>query len=117
MSTSRRSFLSKAAIAVAMAPIAPLATFGNQIENAMKKMPMPTEPRDLKIESDTPAFIRGVNSLYIKITTNQGIVGYGEGVDAVPGTYHLVKRMAFRLRNRNPLDVHSIFNDIRKGGI
>src|SRR5687768_10600828 len=117
MSTSRRSFLSKAAIAAAMAPFAPLASFGKPMEDAMEKMPMPSAPSDLKIESVTPAFIRGVNSLYIKITTNQGIIGYGEGVDAVPGTYHLVKRMAFRLRNRNPLDVHSIFNDIRKGGI
>src|SRR5918998_3523747 len=112
MSNSRRSFLSKAALAAAMAPLAPLATFGRPMENAIEKTPMPSPPSDLKIENVTPAFIKGVNSLYIKITTNQGIVGYGEGVDAVPGTYYLVKRFGNRLRGRNPLDVHRIFDEI-----
>jgi galactonate dehydratase len=27
--------------------------------------------------------------LFVKISTNQDIVGWGEGVDAVGGTYHL----------------------------
>jgi galactonate dehydratase len=116
-STSRRSFLSKAALAAAMAPLAPLATFGKPMEEAIEKTPMASPPSDLKIESVTPAFIKGVNSLYIKITTNQGIVGYGEGVDAVPGTYYLVKRFGNRLTGRNPLDIHRIFDEIRKGGI
>ncbi|MEO6732156.1 MAG: mandelate racemase/muconate lactonizing enzyme family protein [Ferruginibacter sp.] len=117
MSNSRRSFLSKAAMAAAMAPFAPLAAFGKPMEDAIDRTPKFSAPTDLKIESVTPAFIRGVNSLYIKITTNQGIVGYGEGVDAVPGTYHLVKRFGNRLRGRNPLDVNRLFEEIRKGGI
>ena len=117
MSNSRRSFLSKTALAAAVGQFASLAGFGNPLEDAIDKTTKFSAPTDLKIESITPAFIRGVNSLYIKITTNQGIIGYGEGVDAVPGTYYLVKRMGGRLRGRNPLDVHSIFNDIRKGGI
>jgi galactonate dehydratase len=117
MSNSRRSFLSKAALAAAMAPLAPMATFGRGYEDAIEKFPKTSPPSDLKIESITPAYIRGVNSVYIKITTNQGIVGYGEGVDAVPGMYYFVKRMAGGLRGRNPLDIHSIFNDIRKRGI
>lgn len=117
MSSSRRSFLSKSAMAAAIAPFASLAAFGKPMEDAIDNTPKPSAPSDLKIESITPAFIRGVNSLYIKITTNQGIIGYGEGVDAVPGTYYLVKRMGGGLRGRNPLDVHSIFNDIRKRGI
>lgn len=114
MSSSRRSFLSKAALAAALSP---LAAFGKPMEEAMEKTPKASPPSDLKIESVMPAFIKGVNSLYIKITTNQGIIGYGEGVDAVPGTYHLVKRFGNRLKGRNPLDVHRIFDEIRKGGI
>jgi len=117
MSNSRRSFLSKAAVAAAIAPLTPLSSFARGYEDAIEKMPKSSPPSDLRIESVTPAYIRGVNSLYIKITTNQGIIGYGEGVDAVPGMYYFVKRMGGRLRGRNPLDVHSIFNDIRKGGI
>ena len=117
MSSSRRSFLSKTAMAAVFAPLAPLTAFGKPMEDAIDKTPKPSAPSDLKIESVTPAFIRGVNSLYIKITTNQGIIGYGEGVDAVPGTYYVAKNFGNRLRGRNPLDVHRIFDEIRKGGI
>ncbi len=116
MSNSRRSFLSKAAIAAAIAPLAPLAAFGKPMEDAIDKTPKASAPSDLKIENLTAAYMPG-NRMYVKITTNQGIVGYGEGVDAIPGTYYLVKSFGNRLKGRNPLDVNRIFEDIRKGGI
>jgi galactonate dehydratase len=115
MSNSRRSFVTKAAIAAALAPLAPLATFARGYEDAIEKMPKTSPPADLKIETVTPAYLG--SRMYIKITTNQGIIGYGEGVDAIPGTYYLAKSFGNRLRGRNPLDVHRIFDDIRKGGI
>ncbi|HEX9871724.1 MAG TPA: mandelate racemase/muconate lactonizing enzyme family protein, partial [Candidatus Tectomicrobia bacterium] len=46
----------------------------------------------------------------------QGIWGCGEGVDAVPGTYHLVKLFGERLKGKSPLNVHSLFEDIRRMG-
>jgi galactonate dehydratase len=116
MSNSRRSFLSKAALAAAMTPLAPMATFARGYEDAIEKMPKTSPPSDLRIETVTPAYYAN-NRMFIKITTNQGLIGYGEGVDAIPGTYYLVKGFIRYLRGRNPLDVHSIFNDIRKGGI
>ncbi|MDP4678771.1 MAG: mandelate racemase/muconate lactonizing enzyme family protein, partial [Cyclobacteriaceae bacterium] len=40
----------------------------------------------------------------------------GEGADAVPGTYHLVKTMGKQLKDKSPLNVHKLFEDIRKSG-
>lgn len=111
---SRRSFLSKAALAAAMAPLAPLAGFGKGYENAIDKTPMVSPPSDLKITDVKCGFIKG--SLFVKIYTNQDIWGCGEGVDAVPGTYHLVKNFGARLKGQNPLNVHRLFENIRKGG-
>ena len=56
MSNSRRSFLSKAAMAAAMAPFAPLAAFGKPMEDAIDKTPKFSPPSDLKIETVTPAY-------------------------------------------------------------
>ena len=115
MSSSRRKFITKSAIAAAMAPFASLSGFGRELEDAVEKTSKTSPPSDLKIEAVTPAYLRG--SLYVKMTTNQGIVGYGEGVDAIPGTYFLVKNFGNRLKGRSPLNVHCIFEEIRKGGV
>lgn len=111
---SRRSFLSKAALAAAITPLAPLAGFGKGFENAIDKTPMVSPPSDLKITDVKCGYIKG--SLFVKIYTNQNIWGCGEGVDAVPGTYHLVKSFGARLKGQNPLNVHRLFENIRKGG-
>jgi galactonate dehydratase len=111
---SRRAFFKKAITAgAAFAPLT--ATFGESYQTAIDRTPKASAPADLKIETVTPAYIKG--SMYVKITTNQGITGYGEGVDAIPGTYYLVKSFGNRLKGRNPLDVNRIFDEIRKGGI
>jgi galactonate dehydratase len=116
MSNSRRSFLTGAAAAAATTPFVSMSTFGQGIQQAVNNAPRASAPSDLRIESVTPAYYQG-NRMYVKITTNQGITGWGEGVDAIPGTYYLIKNMGRSLRNRNPLDVNRIFEDIRKGGI
>ncbi|MEP7108862.1 MAG: mandelate racemase/muconate lactonizing enzyme family protein [Ferruginibacter sp.] len=113
-STSRRSFLSKTAIAAALAPLAPLATFGQGFETAIDKTSKSSPPSDLKITEVKCGYIKG--SLFVKIYTNQDIWGCGEGVDAIPGTYHLVKNFGNRLKGKSPLNVHRLFEDIRKSG-
>jgi len=111
---SRRSFITKAAIASAMAPFAPLSSFGQGYEKAIEQTPKRSAPSDLKITDVKCGYIRG--SLFVKILTNQGIWGCGEGVDAIPGTYHLVKNFGARIKDKNPLNVHRLFEDIRKSG-
>src|SRR5215204_1037050 len=113
-SSSRRSFLSKAALASAFAPLAPLASFGETLETAIEKTPKPSAPSDLKITDIKCGYARG--SLYVKIYTNQDIWGCGEGVDAIPGTYYLVKNFGNRLKGKSPLNVHRLFEDIRRSG-
>lgn len=115
MPPSRRSFISKAAIAAAVAPFASLSGFGKGLEEAIEKTPKASAPSDLTIKEVTCAYIRG--SLFVKMTTNQDIIGYGEGVDAVPGTYYFVRNLGNRLRGRSPLNVHRIFDELRKSGV
>ncbi len=113
-STSRRSFLSKAAIAAALAPVAPLTSFGQGLETAIERTPKTSPPSDLKITDIKCGYIKG--SLFVKIYTNQNIWGCGEGVDAIPGTYYLVKNFGERLKGKSPLNVNRLFEDIRKSG-
>lgn len=112
--TSRRSFITKAAIAAAMAPLAALPGFGQGYEQAVNRAPKASAPSNLKITEVKCGYIRG--SLFVKIHTDQGIWGCGEGVDAIPGTYYLVKNFGERIKGQNPLNVQRLFEDIRKSG-
>jgi galactonate dehydratase len=94
----------------------PLATFGSTYENAIRHTPKSSAPSDLKIMSIKAGYIRGGHSLFVKIHTNQDIWGCGEGVDATPGTYHLVKMLEARIKGKNPLNVNRLFEDLRKSG-
>ncbi|MCZ8216670.1 MAG: mandelate racemase/muconate lactonizing enzyme family protein, partial [Cyclobacteriaceae bacterium] len=117
MSTSRRSFLSKAALASATLATAPFTSFGQGYEQAIDKTSKLSAPSDLKITDVKCAFIRGGNGLFVKIHTNQGIYGCGEGVDAVAGTYHLVQRIGRFLKDQNPLNVNRLFEFMRKSAV
>lgn len=114
MNNTRRSFLSKAAIAAAMTPLAPLTGFGKVYEEAIERTPKYSPPSNLQITDIKCGYIRG--SVFVKIYTNQDIWGCGEGVDAIPGTYYLVKNFGARLKGKNPLNVHRLFEDIRRQG-
>jgi galactonate dehydratase len=115
-SSSRRDFFKKAITAgAAFAPLT--TTFGKSYETAIDRTPKSSAPADLKIENVKCGFIRNGSSLFVKITTNQGITGHGEAVDAVAGSYHLIKRFEFGLKGKNPLNVHRLFEDIRKSGV
>ncbi len=108
---NRRSFLKHTAYAGA------IAFSGFQaLGQALAKVSQLSGPSDLKITDIKCGYIRNGHSLFVKIYTNQDIWGCGEGVDATPGTYHLVKMMGERIRNKNPLNIHRLFEDIRRRG-
>src|SRR5690606_23466956 len=113
-SFTRRRMLAGAAMAGAMHP---WAAFGQALGGAVDNANQASSPSDLRITELKCGFIRGGASLFVKIHTNQGIYGCGEGVDAVRGTYHLVMGLGARLRGRNPLDVHRLFEELRRGGV
>jgi galactonate dehydratase len=112
---NRRNFFQKAAHGSALA-VGPLASFGREYSNAIDKAPKSSAPSELKITDIKAGYIRDGHSLFVKIYTNQDIVGHGEGVDATPGTYHLVKQMARRIKGQNPLNVNRLFETIRRSG-
>jgi galactonate dehydratase len=115
---SRRRFLANSAMAGVGALAAhPFAAFGQALEAAVDRASLASRASDLRITDVRCGFIRGGGSLFVKIHTNQGIWGCGEGVDAVRGTYHLVMGLGRTLRDRNPLDVHRIFEELRRGGV
>lgn len=114
MTNSRRNFITKAAIAAAITPFASLSSFGKQYEQAIDQFEKTSPPSDLKITDVKCGYIKG--SLFVKIYSNQDIWGCGEGVDAIPGTYYLVKNFGNRIKGQNPLNVHRIFESIRKSG-
>jgi galactonate dehydratase len=96
----------------------PATTFGQGLQNAVQQNAnMASSPSELRITGVKAGYIRGGASLFVKIETNQGIYGVGEGVDAVSGTYQMVQSLGRRLVRRNPLDVNRLFEDVRRGGI
>src|SRR5690242_19775997 len=113
LNSSRRNFIGKAALAAAMTPFASVSTFGQAFTEAVDKTPKSSTPSDLKITDVKCAYSGG--GLFVKILTNQDIVGYGEGVDAVGGTYYLVQRLGKQLTGKSPLNPNAIFEQFRKG--
>ncbi|MEC7869867.1 MAG: mandelate racemase/muconate lactonizing enzyme family protein, partial [Bacteroidota bacterium] len=107
-------FLTKAAASTALT--LPFINYGKEYETAINKTPKLSSPSKLKITDTKCGYIRGGKGLFVKIYSNQDIVGHGEGVDATPGTYHLVKRFGERLRGKSPLNIHRLFEDIRRAG-
>lgn len=108
---TRRSFLKKGMVAGAVAAT-PMAAFGTAIE----KTNLMSAPSALEITEIKCGYIRNGHGLFVKIYTNQDVWGCGEGVDATPGTYHLVKEFGRRLKGKNPLNVHRLFEDLRRRG-
>ncbi|NJL75402.1 MAG: mandelate racemase/muconate lactonizing enzyme family protein [Saprospiraceae bacterium] len=112
---SRRKFLAQATLGSTLG-LSAISSFGQGYEATFKDKVLHSSPSDLKITDIKCGYIRGGHSLFVKIYTNQDIVGHGEGVDATPGTYHLVKMFAQRIKDKNPLNVHRLFEDIRRAG-
>lgn len=112
---NRRQFLAKSIAAAGLAA-SPALGFGSTFRTAIQRNQQYSMPTDIKITDIKCGYIRNGHSLFVKIMTNQEVWGCGEGVDATPGTYHLVKMMGDRLKGKSPLNVHRLFEDIRKSG-
>ncbi|HEY5918072.1 MAG TPA: mandelate racemase/muconate lactonizing enzyme family protein [Chryseolinea sp.] len=107
--------MTKSAITAALS-LTTFSDFGKGLEQAVDRAPLLSNPSDLKITDVKCGYIRNGHSLFVKVHTNQGIWGCGEGVDATPGTYHLVKMMGERIKGKSPLNVHRLFEDVRRSG-
>lgn len=113
--TSRRSFLSRTTLGISGAL---LATSYNGLASSIEKTPKSSAPSDLRITAVKCGFIRNEHSLFVKIYTNQDIVGHGQGVDGVYGTYHVVHHLAKNhLIGKNPLNINRLQEEMRRGGL
>ncbi len=112
---SRRSFFSNGVMGVTGAMV---ASSLDGLVHSVEATPKASSPSQLKITDVKCGFIRGEHSLFVKIYTNQGIVGHGQGVDGVYGTYYVVKHIAKRhLIGANPLNVNRLQEEMRRGGL
>ncbi|WP_067037650.1 mandelate racemase/muconate lactonizing enzyme family protein [Allomuricauda sp. CP2A] len=112
---SRRSFLSRATLGITGAM---LATNYDGLAASIERTPKSSAPSDLKITAVKCGFIRNEHSLFVKIYTNQDIVGHGQGVDGVYGTYHVVHHLAKNhLIGKNPLNINRLQEEMRRGGL
>ncbi|MFD2101336.1 mandelate racemase/muconate lactonizing enzyme family protein [Flagellimonas iocasae] len=113
--SSRRSFLSKTTLGITGAM---LATNYDGLASSIERTPKSSAPSDLKITAVKCGYIRNEHSLFVKIYTNQDIVGHGQGVDGVYGTYHVVHHLAKNhLIGQNPLNINRLQEEMRRGGL
>jgi galactonate dehydratase len=68
----------------------------------------------LKITSVQTASVRG---LHVRIYSDQGLFGDGEGVDAVSGGASIVEGFRYALIGQDPLNVDALFERLRTSGI
>lgn len=113
---NRRSFLKKASIAGAGVAALPMtSTLGQGLIDANERTSKMSAPSDIRITAVKVAYSGG--GMFVKLESNQGLVGWGEAVDASVGTYYLLKRMAGQLVGQSPFNVNRIWEGIRKGGV
>ncbi|MFC1541074.1 mandelate racemase/muconate lactonizing enzyme family protein [Candidatus Latescibacterota bacterium] len=111
---SRRSFFKKTAYTGAVAA-AMMSNMGSRLEQAVEAQPLSSSPSKLRVTSVDWAYLGG--RLFVRVKTNQGIMGTGEGVDAIGGSQGLIEQFGLQIVNQNPLDIHRIFYSIRTRGI
>lgn len=109
---SRRSFLQKGA-ALGLTGAGLMTSFGQGLQAAVQKQNNYSNPSDLKITDVKCGFVRG--AVYVKIYTNQDVWGCGEAVDAIHGSYYLVKRLGNQIKGQNPLNPNRLAEQLRKG--
>ncbi|GAB3217377.1 mandelate racemase/muconate lactonizing enzyme family protein [Algoriphagus aestuariicola] len=107
---NRREFFQKS---IGLTGAAFLSTFGSGLEAAVERTPQASSPSDLKITDVKCGYVRG--AVYVKIYTNQDVWGCGEAVDAIQGTYYMVKRMGDQIKGQSPLNPNRLAEQLRKG--
>jgi len=114
MENSRRSFLKRLTIG-STGFAALFSNFGSGYQKAVASQRLNSAPSDLKITKISAAFcLESQRRMFLKIETNQGITGYGEGTDAVVGGYYLAKLFGTQLAGKDPLNINKLFEDIRR---
>ncbi len=105
----RRSFL-RSAVGGAPAGLLNLRELSAAVQTSS---PPYGRPR-LKIRDVRTAFVR---ARHVRVYSDQGLVGDGEGVDAVSGGASIIAGFRYVLAGQDPLNVDAIFERLRTSGI
>ena len=81
---------------------------------AIQNSTPPSRRPKLKITDVRTAF---VGTLHVRIYSDQGLIGEGEGADAISGGAAIIKGFRYALIGEDPLNVDAIFERIRTVGI
>ena len=109
---SRRDLLGTAARSASGLLAFPSLTAAVQAESSPYRRPR------LKITDVRTAEVMAHGyQLHVRIYTDQGVVGHGEGTDAVQGGVGLVRMFRRFLVDQDPLNVDGLFERIRTSGI
>ena len=81
---------------------------------AVQATTTPGQRPRLKITDVKTAYTQG---LHVRIYTDQGIFGNGEGVDSVSGAVPIIAGFRNALMGQNPLNIEAIWERIRTSGI
>jgi galactonate dehydratase len=101
-------------VAPAAAGIFGLPSLAQAVQNASSPYRRPR----LKISDIRTAEVQGHGyQLHVRIYTDEGLFGHGEGTDAVQGGVPLVKMFRRFLIGQDPLNVDYLFERIRTAGI
>ncbi|MPY91211.1 MAG: mandelate racemase/muconate lactonizing enzyme family protein [Luteitalea sp.] len=88
------------------------------LATAVQSASSPYRRPKLKITDIRTAEVMGHGyQLHVRIYTDQGVVGHGEGTDAVQGGVPLVRMFRRFLMGQDPLNVDFLFERIRTSGI
>jgi galactonate dehydratase len=112
---TRRAFLRKGSVGAVTGTA--LAGMLNGLAQSTERTPRSSSPSELRITDIKAGMIRGEHSLFVKIYTNQDIVGHGQAVDGVYGAYYLVRHLSRHLRGKSPLNIHALQEEMRRGGL
>ena len=105
---SRRSFVRGLG-----AGVTSLLSLGG-LSAAIQSSTSPSRRPKLRITDVQTAFVR---ALHVRVMTDQGVFGDGEGVDAVSGGASVVSGFRQALIGQDPLNVDALFERIRTSGI
>ncbi len=110
--TNRRNFLFRA-----VAPVAGGFLFPS-LSRAVQEASSPYRRPKIKITDVRTAEVRVHGyQVHVRIYTDQGIVGQGEGTDAIQGGVPLINSFRRLLIGQDPLNIEAAFERIRTAGI
>ena len=98
---NRRSFLRLTGAAALAAPFSAYS-----IARAQSRVPK------LKITAVKAARLRGINSRFVRVYTDQGLTGTGETLDTIGAEDIINHHLGPALAGRDPLDIESIWFDL-----